>query len=232
MRVIASYVVCNEAQLIGESMRSVKAYVDGFAVVDSAFTTNPIDATHSTDDTRSVAEIAAAPLPLTYVEASQKLELENARNQALEMVGDDWAFIIDGDETLLGHRPELVDLFAAIRLGDITEPVGVAVYTANLLFNGHAPKVSTKEYDTLPVIYSRGVQPRLLPAKGTDWHRVPNGITYGIYRGDDLVKVPADPRLLLINHHTRQDFGGYQHDYLWEMAERQGVKPSHLEPVA
>jgi len=222
MRVLACYVVWNEAQLLGDSMRSLKAYVDGYVIVDSAFTSNPVDVAHSTDDTRVVAELAADPLPLTYIESQVKMRLDAARNLSLLACEDDWAFIVDGDETLLGHRPELVDLFAQIRLGEVTEPIGVPVYTANLLHAGNAQTVDQEQYDTLPVIYSRGVQPRLLPAKGTEWRRTPQGETYGLYRDDALVKVPADNRLMLLNHHTAQPLAGYHHDYVWESAERRG----------
>jgi glycosyltransferase involved in cell wall biosynthesis len=222
MRVLACYVVWNEEQLLGDSMRSVKAYVDGYVIVDSAFISNPVDVAHSTDRTRQVAEAAAAPLPLTYIESQVKMRLDAARNLSLLACGPDWAFIVDGDETLLGHRPELVDLFASIRLGDVRDPIGVPVYTANLLHDGKAKDVSDEQYDTLPVIYSRGVQPRLLPAAGTTWQRVPNGETYGLYRGGELVKQPGDHRLALINHHTSQPVAGYRHDYIWETVERQG----------
>jgi glycosyltransferase involved in cell wall biosynthesis len=221
-KVIGCYVVWNEAQLIVDSIRSLKAYVDGFVFVDSAFTSNPVAGAHSTDETRLVAEAACDPLPVTYIESQVKMRIPAARNLALLACEDDWAFIVDGDETLLAHRTEVIDLFASIRLGDVTEPIGVSVYTANLLFHGHAPQVSQEEYDSLPLIYSRGVQPRLLPARGTEWRRVPNGETYGIYRDDALVKVPADPRLTLINHHTAQPLAGYRHDYVWESVERQG----------
>lgn len=219
MRVLACYVVWNEQELMAESMRSVKAYVDGYVVVDSAFTVNPVDVAHSTDDTRKVTEAAAHPLPLTYIESPVKMTLDAARNLALLACGDDWAFIVDGDETMLGARSELLELFAAIRLGEQTEPVGVNVYTGALFTENrlHAPAIEPEAYRNLPVIYTRGVQPRLVPA-GCEWRRVPNGPSYGLYRNGELVKVPADPRLSLINHRTRQSYAAYQHDYVWESA--------------
>jgi len=218
MRVLACYVVWNEQELMAESMRSVKAYVDGYVVVDSAFTVNPVDVAHSTDDTRQVAEAAAHPLPLTYIESQVKMREEAARNLALLAVESDWAFIVDGDETLLGARSELLELFASIRLGETTDPVGVSVYTAALLTASrqHAPQIAQEEYDNLPVIYTRGVQPRLLP-QGCEYRQTPHG-SIGLYRNGELVKVPADPRLSLVNHHTRQSYAAYQHDYVWESA--------------
>ena len=222
-KIIASYVVWNEEQLIAESIRSLSGYVDGFVFVDSAFTSNPVDVAHSTDNTRKRAEKAVGELPCTYIESQVKMRLDAARNLALLAVKDgDWAFIVDGDETLLGARPELVDLFYQIRSGEITEPIGVPVYSAALLARTHAPNLTLDEFEGLPLIYHRGVQPRLLPAKGTTWQRVPNGETYGIYRDGALVKPAANPKVMLINHHTRQSFDAYRHDYVWETIERQG----------
>lgn len=216
MRVIACYVVWNEQELMAESMRSVKAYVDGFVVVDSAFISNPVDIAHSTDATRKVTEAAAAPLPLTYIESQVKMREDAARNLALLAVENDWAFIVDGDETLLGNRSALVDLFAAIRLGEISDPIGVPVYTSALLVNSHAPQITRDEYDSLPVIYTRGVQPRVLPP-GCEYRQVPHG-SIGLHRNGELVKPAADERITLVNHRTRQSFESYQHDYLWESA--------------
>jgi glycosyltransferase involved in cell wall biosynthesis len=217
MRVIACYVVWNEQELMAESMRSLKAYVDGYVVVDSAFTSNPVNVAHSTDATRKVTEAAAAPLPLTYIESQVKMRLDAARNLSLLAVDKDWAFIVDGDETLLGARNELIELFSSIRLGDISQPVGVKVFTSALLVNSHAPDITFEEYDSLPVIYTRGVQPRLVPP-GCEWRRVPNGKTFGLYRNGELVKAEADDRIALVNHRTRQSYAAYQHDYIWESA--------------
>lgn len=222
MSIVATYVVFNEAELIAESIRSVKAYVDRFVVVDSAFTSNPTEATHSTDDTRQIAEHAAHPLPILYLEADRKLRLDEARNLSLSFLeSDDWALIIDGDETLLGERTEARELFGEIRRRQVNRPIGVNVYTSALVFNGHAPDIPESEYDTLPVIHTRGVQARLIPSPGMAWKRVPNGQTYGLYHDGGLVKHPEiDPRICLINHRTRQTYEAYQLDYAWETAER------------
>lgn len=219
MKLVASYVVFNEAELIAESIRSVKAYVDGFVFFDVAFRSNPVHATHSTDDTRAIASAAAHPLPFTYYQASEKMELDAARNLALRMSDGDMVLIIDGDETLLGERAEMAELVDEIHRGYLRDPIGVTVFSSALRYDGHAPAIDAKGYGNLPVVYTRGIQPRIVPAKGSDWRLVPNGGSYGLYRGEDLVKVrPADPRLVLINHRTRQVFDAYQNDYAWQTA--------------
>lgn len=217
--IAACYVVFNEAELIAESVRSAKAYVDKFIFVDSAFTANPLDVTHSTDATRELAEAAAAPVPVTYVESDTKLDIDAARNLSLSLVPPKgWALTIDGDETILGDRRDVAGLFDDIRNRTIRAPTGISVFTAALRFDGHAPAISEEQYGLLPMIYTRGVQPRLVPAKGAEWHRVPHGRSYGLYVNGTLARGPVDPRMVIVNHRTRQTFGAYQNDYQWESA--------------
>lgn len=217
--IVAAYCVFNEEALIAESIRSVKAFVDRFIFIDAAFRSNPLPATHSTDRTREVAERAVYPLPLTYHEADSKMELDAARNLALRLMDDDdWALIIDGDETLLGERDEIRGLFNEIRRRERVEPVGMSVFSSALVFDGHAPAIDSDAYQTLSVVYTRGRQVRLVQASGLTWQLVPNGGSYGMYRDGHLVKAPADPRLVMVNHRTRQTFDAYQNDYVWETA--------------
>jgi glycosyltransferase involved in cell wall biosynthesis len=216
--ITASYVVCNEDVLIAESIRSVKVFVDRFVFVDAVFTTNPLAAMHSTDRTRQVAEQAAYPLPVVYHESDRKMELDEARNLALELVGDHWTLIIDGDETLLGERHEVQALRNAIIGGQVDDPIGVSVFTAMLRFDGHAPAISAEQYGILPVVHTRGLQPRLVKAKGAYWRKVPNGRSYGLYRDEQLLGAPATDALVLVNHRTRQSYAAYQNDYVWETA--------------
>ncbi len=216
--IVASYVVHNEEALIAESVRSVKAYVDRYVFVDAVFTTNPVEATYSTDRTRQEAERAAHPLPVTYIESGTKLELAEARNIALRESDGDWTLIIDGDETLLGARHEVDALMAQARSGELTEPQWVSVYSGVLVFQGHAPAISEAAYHDLPVIHTRGRQPRLLRAKGIEWRLVPNGKSYGLYEGDVLIQGDLTDAFSLINHRTRQTYAAYQNDYSWETA--------------
>lgn len=227
MEVWATYVAFREAHAIGESIRTIKAYVDGIVVVDAAFKTNDYPAPASDDGQREVVEAAADGLPVKYFAADKKMELADARTLKFRMVPPKcWALVIDGDETLLGHRTEVKALFDEIRTGGHVEAVGVGVYTAALVFHGHAPDISEEAYGRLPIIYTRGVQPRLVVAAGSEWRRVPNGRTYGLYRGKNLVKAAVDPRVTLVNHHTRQSYVEYQNDYVWETREGNNV-PRH-----
>jgi hypothetical protein len=215
--IVASYVVCNEEVLIAESVRSVKAYVDRFVFVDVVFTTNQLQAMHSTDRTRKRAQKAAYPVPVTYVESDRKMALDEARNLALSLC-DGWALILDGDETLLGAREDVEALLGAIRSGEVTEPIGVLVYTSALTFDGHAPSITETDYQTLPVIYTRGVQHRLLSSKGAEWRPVPSRGAFGLYSDGAMPSSPPTDAFVIVNHRTRQSFAAYQHDYIWETA--------------
>lgn len=222
MSVVATYVVFNEAPLIAESIRSIKNYVDRIVVVDSAFLTNPVDATHSTDGTKEVAEHAAEGVPLTYVESDRKLALAEARNLSHSLLDErDWALTIDGDETLLGNHADVSSLFVDVKRGAIPAEVGISVFTAAVAFQGQAPDISEVQYGQLPIIHTRGVQPRLFPVRGVTWGRVETGRrTYAMFRRGEIVmnKIP-DPRAVLVNHRIRQSYEVYQSDYVWEMAE-------------
>jgi hypothetical protein len=220
----ASYVVFEEEELIAESVRSLAAYVDGFIFMDSAYVTNDAPTTHSRDRTRERATAAAGPLAVRYYEATAKWALEPARNRALAMVPQDaWALIVDGDETLLGDHAEVEAEFDAIRRGERSIAVGVSVFTTALRFAGHAPRISEAAYAQLPVIATRGAQPRLVQASACRWRRVPGGRTYGVYRGNELVSAPATSAFVLVNHRTRQTYAAYQGDYIWETREDRGV---------
>ena len=222
MSIVATYCVYNEADLIAESIRSVKAFVDRFVIVDAAFVDNPVEATHSTDATREVAEAAAAPLTLTYIESDRKIGLAQARNISFGLLDpDDWALVIDGDETLLGERAELQEMFGEVRSRKITEPIGIDVYTAVVLFKGHAPAIDETAYRTLPIVHTRGHQARLLPMAGVEWKRTPTPRgTYGMYLNGDIIKGHAvDPRAVIINQRIRQSYEHYQLDYIRETAD-------------
>lgn len=215
--IVATYVVFNEAELIAESIRSVKAYVDRFVFVDSAFRSHPSEATHSTDRTRQIAEAACHPLPVTYVESDRKMELDEARNLSHSLLEPgDWAFTIDGDETLLADRTEADEVVDEIRRGYLREPIRIGVYNAVLAFKGRAPAISEEQYGVLPVQYTHGVQPRLFPVAGSEWKLVPNGSSYGLYHNGSLPRGRIDRRMTIVNHRTRQLYSIYQDDYVWE----------------
>ena len=220
MRVVATYVIFEEEEQIAESVRTMKDLVDAFVFVDAAFTYNPVEVTHSTDDTRRVAEAAAHPVPFTYYESDHKMTQVQARNKTFSFLRPaDWAFVIDGDETMLGRYLEAEALMAEARAGLLGESVGIEVFTAALRFNGNAPDISEEEYPRLPIIYTRGVQPRLLRAHGVRWGQTPIK-TVAPFREKRFVREePVDPRIKLVNHRVRQAYGVYQNDFVWEMNE-------------
>src|SRR5213075_2987439 len=100
MEIVACYVVANEADHLADSMRSVKAYVDRFVIVDSLFRTNPLPGTHSTDSTKEVAQRAAGVVPLLYIESQERLSEPEARNLYLTVTRDAWILVMDGDEQM------------------------------------------------------------------------------------------------------------------------------------
>ena len=223
--IVACYAVANEAQLIAESLRSVKAYVDRFVIVDSVFTTNPIDATHSTDLTRITCEVVCDPVPLTYIESDRKLRQEEARNRYLQELDDgDWAIVVDGDEVLYADHAEAVQTFGWLLHGehDIIA-LDIPVLTAAVMFEGMAAEMPAPTYKLAPVIHTRGYAPRVFrKTPNTRYKAVvyPNGVldNMGVWDGNRPLQNHAirDTRLTIINHHVRQDFAGYQADAVWE----------------
>lgn len=216
--VAACYVAWNEAGEISDSIRSVKAYVDRFVVVDVAFTANPAPGpAQSTDGQRAVVEAACAGVPLTYIEPGRRLEQHVARDLYLAEVGRGaWLIALDGDEVLVGDHKEVLELF---RHPPATA-VALRVFSTALLTPGMAPDVTPEVYVTAPVIATAGWQPRL-------FQRV-NGLRHrpaweGVGWRDDTTPVLGGPRsaaAIIVNRHTAQDWAGYQADYAWETRHR------------
>lgn len=221
---IACYVVANEADLIAESLRSVKAYVERFVIVDSIFTANPIDATHSTDRTREVCESICAPVPLTYIESDRKLSQEQARNRYLDEVPyGEWIVNLDGDEVLYGDYLTVREVVGWLEAGRDADAINVPILSAAVLFNGDAVDMTPEHYATAPIVHSRGHAPRFFRNQFNRRYRSwtsRDGIVdnQGLYDGHDLVafKAPKDDRLLIVNHHVRQSYRDYQSDAVWE----------------
>lgn len=244
--VVACYVVCNEEDHLADSMRSIKAYVDRFVVVDSVFPSNPLTdpttgapATHSTDSTRAVAErvCAAYPAkPLTYIESDARLTQSYARNVYLEQLRPpglsgpgDWAFVIDGDEIMYGQHAIALKTFAEIREGVLRHSLSIPVFTVAINSNKDAPAITPDEFDTAPLISTMGYMPRLfaaasnlryLPPPPPLEHGTPilTFISSGLQPQFHLQPANLHHKggIFLINHHTRQSFESYQNDYIWE----------------
>lgn len=219
--IVATYVAYNESQILGESIRSVRPYVDAIVVVDTAFPENPTAESHSTDGQRLVAERAAGPLPLKYELPDRRLTQVEARNLSFAgLSAVDWALVIDGDETVLGDHAELGSFFRKVRQTVAPHSYGVKVFTSAVLFRGHAPVMTRDHYETGPIVHTRGVQPRLIRRMGVTWTRTAKGPLAPVRDGRVVKPEISDPRLSIVNHHVRQSFAGYQEDYVRETAER------------
>lgn len=223
---IAYYVVWNEAEQIAKSIRSVKAYVDGFAFLDIAFDSNPTEATHSTDTTRKVVYDTAAPLPVTYIESDVKMREDEARSRLMRWVPDgEWMIGLDGDEVLYAKHDDMLELTASLatRSEDILQ---LRVYTTAAL--GYVPANGTEaQFQTAPVISSCGWAPRILRNKpGLHVERMqpkPDKFTYGgIWLYDKYVGNlgPHLEQAFIVNDHAAQSFAGYQYDHAWESLQR------------
>lgn len=218
MSVVACYAVHNEEAQIAESLRSVKAYVDRYVVIDSVFDTNPIDASHSTDRTRQICERVCAPTPLTYIASDRKLSEEAARNLYLDNVPvGDWAFVIDGDEALYGVHVAIGAVFATVRAGWGMGPLAVPVYTTAVLFEGQASEMGSEAYEVNPTVNTCGWQPRLFANTGGVRYR---GIGLYDIEGSVAARARETDAMFIINHHVRQSYAAYQSDYVWETGEK------------
>jgi hypothetical protein len=215
--IVACYVVANEEALIAESLRSVKAYVDRYVIVDSVFDTNPHEGTHSTDRTREVAERVCAPVPLTYIESDRKLDEPTARNRYLdELTEGDWCLMLDGDEVLYGHHPDVLALMASL---EERSSVFVPIYTVAVNANGYAPEIDRDTYATAPLISTIGFQPRLFRVGPSLEYRVDDlGISHRVFDGaDGFVEDTPTTAMYIVNRHASQSYEGYQNDFAWEM---------------
>lgn len=223
---IACYVVANEADVIADSLRSVKAYVERFVIVDSVFRSNPIDATHSTDNTREMCEAICAPVPLTYIESPRKLGQEEARNRYLDEVEfGDWVINLDGDEVLYADYQEAGEVFGWLEHGESPDALNVPILTSAVMHQGSALDMPSETYRLAPVIHTRGHAPRIFRrTRGLRYREVThaNGLVdnQGVYVGNETLSSLAvrDDRLLIVNHHVRQSFAAYQADAVWEIA--------------
>src|SRR5674476_203053 len=108
----ACYAIWNEEQTIAASMRSVKAYVDRFIVVDGAYASNPAPGpVVSTDETWTIIERIAHPLPLIYIPPPKRMVEHEARNLYLAAAASgEWLWLLDGDEILYGDYEEITAL--------------------------------------------------------------------------------------------------------------------------
>jgi glycosyltransferase involved in cell wall biosynthesis len=230
--IVACLCVANEERLIAEAIRSVKAYVDRFVIVDSIFVANEaVDSPHSTDATRAIAERVCAPVPLTYIESQTKLDQPTARNRYLdELAEDDWALIIDGDEVLMGDLDFAAALFRRCRerrFPPSWDALSMRVYTTAVLAEGLGKDLDPDTYATAPLVQTSGWMPRLVrkrAARGWRYRVNAAGIPHGMYDswtgqfvGKAAIRTNA---VFMVNQHTRQSHDEYVADCIRELRER------------
>lgn len=220
MEIVGCYIVANEADHLADSLRSVKAYVDRYVIVDSLFESNPQAGTHSSDETRSVALEACEGRPVVYIESTERLDEPRARNRYLEESVEDWVLMLDGDEQLYGDHEGIERLLARVRMGRVVRAVDIPVYTVAVLYQGQAAEMDAESYRRNPLISTRGSQPRLFfngPGVRYAFDQGDHGWGGALYEGTRFLTgtVQTDDAFI-INHHTRQSFASYQNDYVWE----------------
>lgn len=226
----AVYVAWNEAALIGESIRSVSAYVDQIVVVDCAFSSNPAEGSvGSSDGQRAVVLEAAGRLPVTYVLPKVRLEEHEARNLALEQAAPgSWAVLLDADEILVSSHGWMKALIEG-EFGEVAPAVALRVYTSAVLFNGNADEMDEATYRSAPIVWTYGYQPRIVQRRpGLHYQRdeIRAGVfTHGVlWQGSTILEGRLLSEPVILNRHVAQDFAGYQADYAWEAAQRDGAR--------
>ena len=224
------YVAWNEAALIGESMRSIKAYVERFVVIDCAFSSNPSKGpVGSSDGMREIVEAAADGKPLTYIVPAIRLEEQDARNLYLaELELDEWAFLLDADEILVVDHDTMRALLDD-GLHHVWPAASLRIFTTAVMFNGNADAMPAEIYDSAPIISTSGFQPRIVVAsQGLHYQRDeirPGTFTHSsLWRAGRLVVGQELEEPIILNRHVAQAFASYQADYAWESAQRDGAR--------
>jgi len=238
MKLIACYVVCNEERLIAESLRSVKAYVDGYVIVDCVFKSNAaVDATHSTDRTRAICEKVCSPIPLTYIESTVKLTEQDARNIYLSKVENgDCILWLDGDEVIYGSHKEISLLVKDIHEGKMRWGISFPTYTTAVLNRGLGKDMLEEAYLTNPLINTCCHQMKIFQKQEGDHHINSDTVSEdAVYDSHDVLvtnrSIHPSSTIIVINHHVRQSHQEYVADCIWVLAQRakQNLsKPPHL----
>jgi hypothetical protein len=96
------------------------------------------------------------------------------------------------------------------------------VYTVAVNANGNAPDLGEEVFATAPLISTLGHQARLVDnreERGLEYRTSPIGLGHTLYDSEGRFAGEAPARtqhLLIVNHHTRQDYAGYVRDFEWE----------------
>lgn len=224
MTLTACYVVHDEAHQLAKSILSVKAYVDRFVFVDCAFTSNPVEAVGSTDGTYAVAIAACGDVPWTWVGPTTKLPEHEARNRYLDEVDEGWILLMDADETLITDHAYFLTLVRDLP-GIVFDALYLRVYTTSVLFNGNADEIDAERYARSPRVSTYGWMPKVVrwsPGLRHERRESLNGFAdhHGIYRDGDVLLGVDIAEAVILNDHAGQSHAAYQHDFVWEMAQR------------
>lgn len=220
----ACYVVHDEAHQLAKSILSVKAYVDRFVIVDCAFTSNPVESVLSTDDTHEVAVAACEGVQLDYIMPIAKKSEDEARNLYLDNVSEGWVLLMDADETLIADHDDMTALVRDLP-GVIYDALNVRVYTTSVLFNGNADEIDADRYARSPRVSTYGWMPKVVrwsPGLRHERRESLSGFAdhHGIYRDGDVLLGLDIAEAVILNDHAGQGHAAYQHDFVWEMAQR------------
>lgn len=220
-RVIGVYVAYGDETGIVDSVRSVRPWVDRLVLFSAPFDAMP--PLEAPDRTVKLFERAADVTPHKIVTLEGPVSETFARNRALRMVGDDdWALVIDADEMLFAEhtdirRTELGLLLGQIRGGLYSEPVGLSIYSTAVLFHGSAKDMSARDYYRRPIVSSMGFQPRVFRARDAEYRPSARGAPGLFVKDQRCLAVPVRGAVV-VNHHVRQTWRGYQADFAWETA--------------
>ena len=220
--IVACYVVCNEADVITESIRSVKAYVDRFLFHDVVFKGNPRPGTHSSDNTKEVARAACHPLPCTYVESLVwGVSQGAARNEYLNRA-EGVAFVLDADEIMVGDHEDVGALFEWLREDDGPKAVTIPVYTTAAMVKGWGKDIPREIYERAALIHTKGHMPRFIRTDAGYRYREDEKIfSAGLWNAKgELLRGEEEKSVFLINRRALRPFDSYIDSCFWTMGSR------------
>lgn len=140
----------------------------------------------------------------------------------IEMAGEPaWCLVLDADEILIAERTNPADTtFGGFLKSARDETLagwsyGIDIVTTALLFKGHAPDIDEDAYSSLPIVSSRGSQPRFFRAREARYAPTGHGAPMLFHKDTRRTTAPiADT--LIINQRHRKSWDSYQAAYEWE----------------
>jgi hypothetical protein len=222
--IVAVYVAHDEPELLVESIRSLKLYVDRFVIYDSIFFGNPQFVLPSEQRDAAASVLEAEPRrPYTYVSPTHTMPEADARSAAIrEVLDGDWILIVDSDEIMYGNHRQLTEFFHEMRSGSLDhhKALNVGVFTTAVNVSKNAPDITPEEYMFSPTLSTFGYMARLI-------RKTPH-LAY-VHPPGGRTPMPADnegPVVatmwmpndfgILVNDHIRQPLESYKNDFAWE----------------